>query len=180
MRTPRIAALVCITGTLLPTGLARASDTNAEFTILLAKAEKGEAQSQFETGAAFFSGEFSLATNYVEAVKWFRKAAERNLALAQYRLGNCYHEGLGVATNYMEAVKWFRKAAKQNLPRAQCNLGVCYAKGRGVPKDEAQAMKLYRQVGEGGEPDGFNCLAWILATSENAATRDGVKAIGFA
>jgi TPR repeat protein len=30
----------------------------------------------------------------MEAVKWFRKAAEQNFAVAQYNLGVCYEQGV--------------------------------------------------------------------------------------
>ena len=45
---------------------------------------------------AFSLGKFGVATNYVEAVKWFRQAAEQNHAGAQNNLGVCYAEGQGV------------------------------------------------------------------------------------
>jgi len=40
----------------------------------------------------------------VEAVKWWRKAGEQNLAKAQCNLGNCYRDGQGVAKDEIEAV----------------------------------------------------------------------------
>ena len=45
------------------------------------------------------------------------KAAERGDANAQYRLGNCYAEGM--EKNDAEAVKWYRKAAEQGNDDAQ-------------------------------------------------------------
>jgi TPR repeat protein len=54
-----------------------------------------------------------------EAVKWYRKAADRNLALAQYQLGTCYFYGRGVAKDEVEAVGLYRRAAEQNLAAAQ-------------------------------------------------------------
>ena len=63
----------------------------------------------------------------MEAVKWYRKAAEQNLAEAQYNLGIYYATGQGVAKDEVEAVKWWRKAAEQNIADAQCDLGRCYA-----------------------------------------------------
>ena len=113
-----------------------ASGTNAEFIILRAKAEKGDAQAQVELGSAFFA-----ATNYVEAVKWYRKAAEQNYAEAQFNLGYCYEDGLGVQKDEVEAVKWYHKAAELNLALAQLNLGSCYTHGQGVQKDEVEAVK---------------------------------------
>ena len=64
-----------------------------------------------------------MAKDYVEAVKWYRKAAEQNHAEAQYNLGICYAGGQGVEKDYVEAVKWFRKAAEQNDAEAQYSLG---------------------------------------------------------
>src|ERR1039458_3169362 len=59
-------------------------------------AEKGDAQCQYELGGAFSFGNFGVAKDPVEAVKWFRKAAAQNLAAAQYNLGLCHYNGEGV------------------------------------------------------------------------------------
>ena len=60
-----------------------------------------------------------MAKDEAEAVKWFRKVAEQNVAGAQFSLGFCYAIGQGVTEDDAEAVKWFRKAAEQNLADAQ-------------------------------------------------------------
>jgi TPR repeat protein len=86
--------------------------------------------------------------DYPEAVKWFRKAAEQNLPIAQNNLGLCYQNGQGVTKDYPEAVKWYRKAAEQNLAIAQVNLGFCYYNGQGVTKDYPEAVKWYRKAAE--------------------------------
>jgi Sel1 repeat len=47
-------------------------------------------------------------------VKWFRKAAEQNLADAQYNLGVCYDSGEGVAKDVFRQIyfpAWTRMAA---------------------------------------------------------------------
>jgi hypothetical protein len=51
--------------------------------------------------------------DYVESVKWYRKAAEQGNANAQHGLGVMYHNGFGVERDDNEATKWFRKAAEQ-------------------------------------------------------------------
>ena len=76
-----------------------------------------------------------------EAVKWLRKAAERNHARAISGLGCCYYFGQGVTKDYLEAVNWFRKAAEQNEDLAQYNLGDCYRLGEGVEKNLTEAYK---------------------------------------
>ena len=58
-----------------------------------------------------YGGRLGVPKDEVEAVKWYRKAAEQNLAEAQCALGGCYANDLGVAKNEVEAVKWWRKAA---------------------------------------------------------------------
>jgi TPR repeat protein len=47
-----------------------------------AKAEAGDAESQVELGLRYDKGE-GVVKDQVEAVKWFRKAAEQNYAKAQ-------------------------------------------------------------------------------------------------
>src|SRR5207247_4637589 len=85
-----------------------------------AKAEAGDAESEVELGLRYEQGE-GVAKDQVEAVKWYRKAAEQNFALAQYNLGVFYQKGEGVekderqrlfggAEDPVEAVRWYRKA----------------------------------------------------------------------
>ena len=46
-------------------------------------------------------------------MKWYRKAAEQGVARAQFNLGECCYDGVGIAQDKAEAVKWFQKAAEQ-------------------------------------------------------------------
>jgi len=55
----------------------------------------------------------------VEAVKWYRKAAEQNHDMAQYGLGACYLKGHGVTKDEVEAVKWITLAAWQGDEEAK-------------------------------------------------------------
>src|SRR4029453_4247327 len=71
-----------------------------------AGADKGDAKAQYELGRAFFSGALGVAKDEAEAVKWFRKAAEQNVADAQFSLGVCYANGRGVTKDDAESVKW--------------------------------------------------------------------------
>ena len=96
---------------------------------LRAKAEKGDAQSQYELGTAFDKGSLGVAKNEAEAAKWWRKAAEQNHAQAQANLDLCSAKGRGVVKDEAEAVKWFRKAAEQNDAQALCYLGYLLRQG---------------------------------------------------
>jgi serine/threonine protein kinase/WD40 repeat protein len=63
-----------------------------------------------------------VETNYAEAARWYREAADRTNAYAQIHLGWMYEYGLGVNTNYAEAVHWFHKSADQGNGDAQNDL----------------------------------------------------------
>jgi hypothetical protein len=87
----------------------------------------------------------------VEAVKWYRKAAEQGHADAQVNLGECFMNGQGVAKDPVDAVKWYRKAAEQGLAIAQLSLGVCFNYGQGVAKNLTEAVEWYRKAAEQGD-----------------------------
>ena len=140
------------------------------------KAEKGDLQSQFELGKTFYNGRLGVAKDYVEAVKWFRKAAEQSVAEAQFNLGLCYERGRGVVKDEAEAVKWYRKAAEQNCPDAQYNLGVCCKKGRGVAKDVVEAVKWYRKAAEQNYAEAQKGLGVCYHDGEGVA-KDYVEAV---
>ena len=85
--------------------------------------------SALNLGVCYGNGQ-GVEKDYVEAVKWLRKAAEQNNAKAQLNLGLCYGNDQGVEKDYGEAVKWYRKAAEQNDAKAQLkgtseNLSLC-------------------------------------------------------
>jgi TPR repeat protein len=122
-------------------------DTNSIESIKI-KAENGEARSETVLGAIYEFGLRGVSKDVVEAIKWFRKAAEQNFAPAQYEMGTCFATGQGVEKDTVEAVKWYLKAAGQNLPVAQYNLGVCYRDGQGVAKDEEEAAVWFRKAAD--------------------------------
>jgi len=111
------------------------------------RAEKGDAQAQFQLGRMHELG-IDVVPNPVKAVKWYRKAAEQGLAQAQYNLGRMYYAGDGVAQNSKQAVEWLLKAAIQNYDLASNRLGVMYERGEGVIQDYAEAYKWYTRAAE--------------------------------
>ena len=54
----------------------------------------------------------------VEAVKWYRKAAEQGHVYAQFYLGGRYATGEGVPKNYIQAYAWANLAAAQGYKKA--------------------------------------------------------------
>ena len=62
----------------------------------------------YDTGEA---GVLSVPQDDVEAVRWYRLAAERGYAVAQLSLGVMYSDGRGVPQDDVEAQKWYNLAA---------------------------------------------------------------------
>lgn len=77
--------------------------------------------------------------DYEGAVAWYRQAADRGYAGAQFVLGLMYATGQGVPFDDEQSVAWYRKAAEQGHAGAQFFLGFMYFKGEGVPQDDVRA-----------------------------------------
>ena len=90
-----------------------------------------------------------------DASRWFRRAAERGHAEAQYRLGLMYLNGQGVRQAYDASARWLREAADQGHALAQRDLAVLCFKGQGVPRDHAATVEwLKRAAGMRSRSDG--------------------------
>ena len=89
-------------------------------------------------------------SDYANAARLFKLAADQGDAIAQFLLGVMYSEGRGVPQNYQEAVRLYRLAADQGYASAQSNLGVMYADGTGVPQNYQEAVRLYRLAADQG------------------------------
>jgi TPR repeat protein len=141
-------------------------------------AQQGEGQAESELGYRYARGTNGVAKDNVEAVKWFRKAAEQGNSDGQYNLGVMYQNGWGVEKDYVQAVNWFRKAAEQGNSFGQNNLGVMYQYGWGVEKDYVQAVSWYRKVAEQGNSVGQDNLGWMYENGWGVE-KDYVQAVSW-
>jgi len=114
--------------------------------------------------------------DYVEAVFWYKKAANYGLANAQYVLGVMREMGQGVKQDDAAAVIWYRQAAKQGLANAQYNLGVMYEMGQGVKQDDAAAVIWYRQAAKQGLANAQYNLGVMYETGQGTK-RDNAEAV---
>ena len=121
----------------------------------------GDAEAENNLGAVLDEKQ-----NYVEAAKWFRKAAEQGNADAQSNLGLIYHKGKGIETDDTEAATWFHKAAEQGDDKAQFYLGSMYHDGKGVTQDYAEALKWYRRAAAQGDDTAQNNLGLMYDKGE--------------
>ena len=97
------------------------------------KYENGPPGAQFEIGTMYDL----YFKNYKEAVKWYKKAAEKGHAAAQNNLGNIYLK----ENNYQESLKWYRQAASNDV-KLKYNLGLMYLHGKGVQTNIKKGLRL--------------------------------------
>ena len=117
-------------------------------------AEQGDAASQYVLGLQYELGVYGVTPqNYVEAVRWYRKAAERGLDTAKFSLGLMYQQGKGVPQSYAEAIRWYLAGAEQGYADAQANLGVIYGNGLGIPQDYVLAHMWSNLAASSGNKD---------------------------
>lgn len=105
-------------------------------------AEKGDAKSMNGVGVIFANGQ-GVAQDYLEAAKWFRRAADQGYGPAQFNLGQLYLTGKGVAVDPVEAANWLTLAARQGIAAAQTRLASMYLTGSGVQQNDTEAAKWY-------------------------------------
>ena len=82
------------------------SAPQTQYEQLLEHANAGEAAAQAALANAYRVGHAGVQQDYVEAAKWYRKAAEQGNASAQAVLGHLYRTGEGVQQDYAEAFIW--------------------------------------------------------------------------
>ena len=104
---------------------------------------------------------YGVPQDYMEAVKWYRMAAEQGEAWAQSNLGLMYANGRGVAQDYIEAHKWFNLAA---------------SRFSSDDTDQSDETRKYRDEIEGKMTQEAITIAQRLAREWQPKTWDQIKA----
>jgi uncharacterized protein len=106
--------------------------------ILVPRAEHGDPEAPAILGGMYQAGE-GVPQDFREAIKWYRRGADRGSATAQHSLGLMYAGGIGIRQDLAESARWFRRAAIQGNAESQLLLGLSYAAGNGVPENYSTA-----------------------------------------
>ena len=92
------------------------AETLAELT---AKAEKGDAESQFNLGKLYMDGDGAeVKKDTTAAAKWLIKSSEQNYGEAQRMLAGLYKNGVGVDKDPVAALMWIKLAVANNTANA--------------------------------------------------------------
>jgi hypothetical protein len=130
---------------------------------LLKLAESNDADAQYELAEAHRNGA-DTPENFVEALRWYRAAAELGLADAQNNLGAMYLAGMGTDKNPTEAFYWYQKAAEQEQMHAQFNLAMLYLNGNGVAQSDEDAANWLNAAAEQGDLEAISQLGNLYQT----------------
>ena len=133
------------------------------------RALAGDANAMFDLATDYRHGQ-GTAKDDVNAVVWYRKAAEGGHAQAMKNLGFMYEHGFGVTKDYSQAINWYLKAAEAGNSDAMDSLGAMYLNGYGVEKDYRQAVSWYRKAAEAGNPLGMNNLGFMYENGHGVTT----------
>ncbi len=125
----------------------------------LANRLKGDAVTQhignkvpLDNGEAEFRKgyQYDQVKNYIEAMYWYKKAAEKAYSSAFLNMGVLYFNGKGVPQNYVEAMNWYKQAAERNNAQATYYVGTMYYMGHGVEKNETEAKSWFQKAADKG------------------------------
>ncbi|MFJ5349492.1 tetratricopeptide repeat protein [Pectobacterium parvum] len=110
-------------------------------------AKDGDPEINFHVGHFYNFGYADIKNENIEALKWFRVAAEGGHREAQNILGFVYEKGRwGVFPDGVEAEKWYERAAKQGDDDALMNLGKMYYNGVLIKANYSKAYTLFEQA----------------------------------
>jgi len=136
----------------------------------------GGVQAQDDVGEYMRKGQQAFDRgDIVDAMQWFRKAAEKDHIPGQIRLA----QHLDYSEQNEEAAEWYRKAADQGSIEAQHQLGMMYAVGEGVAKDPDEALRLLTRAADQNYVQAIRTLALAYADGQLGLTRDPEAALSW-
>lgn len=132
---------------------------------------------------------FVSKNDFVSALKWYKKAAKKDLPDAMVPIGDMYYIGEeGIEQNYAEAFKWYSQAAELDYNVAKIKMTLMIYRGLGVEQDFNTAFKNFSKISWTKEnfsdfcgPLRFNSVARYYAAKmqENGegCEKDSVKTV---
>jgi TPR repeat protein len=118
----------------------------------------GDVDAAHEVALIYEHGRFGVAVDVVEAVTWFRKAAEAGHMEAMAEIGLCYELGLAVEQSDSMALDWYMKAAEKGHLTAFYSVGEIFEEARGVPQSDEEACLWYYKAAIEGDEDSRRAL----------------------
>lgn len=117
---------------------------------LIAKAEGGDAQAQYELAQRYSQGQ-GMPMNRDQAFRWYSAAAAKQLAKAEYALAKYYNGQIGNTLDLPQALALTIQAAEHGEVPAQAELGFVYFNGNGAtPKNLPRSFHWFEKAAKNG------------------------------
>lgn len=114
-------------------------------------ADNGVVSAQHEMGVRYFIGK-GVRQNELEAIKFFKLAAEQNSSECQLNLGRIYCLGYGVPVDLRLGLSWLARAAVNKQPESMRLLAGYYRSGcLHLKQNLATAFSWYKKAAELGD-----------------------------
>jgi TPR repeat protein len=115
---------------------------------MLKLAEANNRYALYEIGRLYRNGDL-LIPDAEKALYWFHRAAERNLAAAQYELGKLLLS-VDEVRGTQVGLAWLGRAFSNGSDFAGYRLGKKYLQGNNISKDAAKAVEYFTRAAEAG------------------------------
>lgn len=129
------------------------------FLILIGTASFSQNSDEIAENLNEQSKQFLMSGEIEKAIPILMQAAELNNAEAQYNLGYCYQNGIGIEQDLQQAVELYSKSAYQGFNDGYYQLMMAYGNGNGVEQDFEKAFSFALKCAEN---DDETCI-WNVA-----------------
>ena len=127
------------------------------------KAHREIVESEVNLGLCYMFGFGGSSKNINKGIKYISKAADSGNAVAQYLIGVCYDNGIGVEVDIELAIDWYRKAAEQGVVEAQYDYGIACT----VKNNMAEAFNCLNKAAERGYAKAQYAMGWNYGGNNN-------------
>jgi len=140
---------------------------------LLPLAHRGDPRAQYLVALMNDNGLGPVQLNVDDAARWYKAAAEKEMAEAQFALANMYSTGRGVGTvDPQQAVNWLTRSAKNGYIPGMLAVAGMHEIGIGTPRDPAAAAEWTRQAALAGSVQALYLYAARLYAGDGVRKDD--------
>lgn len=136
---------------------------------------KDDARAFYVKGRCLEQGILTFTQDYSASLDCYLKAANLGNIISMIKIGDYYHDGLGVGKDYKTAFQWYEKAAMKGNADGMHDIGLAYYFGEGVSKNLKRAFGWFKKAA----PKEHEYAMYYLAEcylNGNGTTKDTEKA----
>ena len=145
-------------------------DNTAALKSCRALAEHGSADAQLQLALMYKEGR-GTAVDLKQYALWLTRAANQGVPKAEWMLGECYEEGLGLPENRLQCISCYEKASNHGSSDAAFALSALYFNDKQFRSNKtirSQALAWLKKAAELGNLEAqadTGDLCWVVAVS---------------